>query len=65
MIDIKTLTAEDVTANTSYLSFKDKYIYIDNLDSKDGLVKAVDSFFNATRIFHDLKIRMKKYRKSH
>ena len=47
MIDIKTLTAEDVTANTSYLSFKDKYIYIDNLDSKDGLVKAVDSFFNA------------------
>lgn len=47
MIDIKTLTAQDVAASTSYLSFKDKYIYIDNLESKDGIVKAVDTFFNA------------------
>lgn len=47
MIETKKLSAQDFTEDTSYLSYKDKYTYIDNLDSKDGTVKGIASFFNA------------------
>jgi AraC-like DNA-binding protein len=47
MIETKNLSAQDFTEDTSYLSYKDKYTYIDNLDSKDGTVKGIASFFNA------------------
>lgn len=47
MIETKNLSAQDFAEDTSYLSYKDKYTYIDNLDSKDGTVKGIASFFNA------------------
>lgn len=47
MIETKNLSSQDFTEDTSYLSYKDKYTYIDNLDSKDGTVKGIASFFNA------------------
>ena len=47
MIASKCLTAQDFAESTSYLSYKGKYTYVDNLDSKDGIVKGIESFFNA------------------
>ena len=47
MISTRILTAQDFAASTSFLNYKDKYIYVDNLDSQDGIVKSIEPFYNA------------------
>lgn len=47
MIATKKLTAQDFSDSTSFLTYKDKYTYIDNLDSQDGIVRSIEPFYNA------------------